>query len=56
MKMNLRLFAAAFFYLGSTCLVWAQDLGPQIKNFKDGIFLGCHLDRGGLLLWVKSII
>jgi hypothetical protein len=38
MKMNLRLFAAAFFYLGSTCLVWAQDLGPQIKNFKDGIF------------------
>jgi hypothetical protein len=34
-----RLIAAALFYLTSPYLVWAQDLGPQKKKFKDGIYV-----------------
>jgi cyclase len=39
MSAKLRFAAGAIFYFGFTCFVWAQDLGPQFKKIKDGIYV-----------------
>jgi hypothetical protein len=46
MNTKLRLIVAAILYFASVCLVWAQDLGPQFKKFKEGIYVYVGLDPG----------
>jgi cyclase len=39
MKPKLSLFVAALIYVASVCIVQAQDLGPQVRKIKDGIYV-----------------
>jgi cyclase len=39
MKPKLRLFVAALIYLASVWIAQAQDLGPQVRKIKDGIYV-----------------
>ena len=39
MKVKLRLVAAVCFYCATAGLVWGQDLDPQIRKIKDGVYV-----------------
>ena len=39
MKTKLTLVLGAMLYLASTCIAWAQDLGPHFKKLKEGIYV-----------------
>lgn len=59
MKAKLRLFVAGLIYLASVALAQAQDLGPQIRKVKDGIYVyvGKELNsNAGIVLTEQGVV
>ena len=59
MKAMLRLVLAAGIYLLSACVVWAQDLGPQFRKLKDGIYvyMGTNFNsNSGIVLTQEGVV
>lgn len=59
MKAKLRLFLAGLIYLASVAVAHAQDLGPQIRKVKDGIYVyvGKELNsNAGIVLTQEGVV
>lgn len=59
MKAKLRLFLAGLIYLASVAVAQAQDLGPQIRKVKDGIYVyvGKELNsNAGIVLTQEGVV
>ena len=59
MKVKLRLLAAVCLYFATTCVVWGQDLDPQIRKIKDGIYVyvGKNLNSNcGIVLTQEGVV
>jgi len=59
MKVKLRLIAAVCFYCAVAGVVWGQDLDPQIRKIKDGIYVyvGKNLNsNAGIVLTQEGVV
>ena len=59
MKVKPRLFAAVCFYFAAAGVVWGQDLDPQIRKIKDGIYVyvGKNLNsNAGIVLTQEGVV
>jgi cyclase len=59
MKAKLSLFSAGLIYLASAAVAQAQDLGPQIRKVKDGIYVYVGKDlnsNAGIVLTEQGVV
>jgi len=59
MKITLRLVAAICFYCAAAGVVWGQDLDPQIRKIKDGIYVyvGKNFNsNAGIILTQEGVV
>ena len=59
MKTKLRVLVSALAYLAAACVVQAQDLGPQVKKIKDGIYVYVGKDfnsNAGIVLTEEGVV
>jgi cyclase len=59
MKTKLRLLVSAVVYFAATCVIEAQDLGPQVQKIKEGIYVyvGKNLNsNAGIVLTQEGVV